>query len=33
MRGKFGKDGKVRFDKELMPGVIDPIKRVFDNGT
>ena len=33
MRGKFGKDGKVRFDKELMPGVFEPIKRVFESGT
>ena len=33
MRGKFGKDGKTRFDKELMPGVMDPIKRVFQSGT
>ena len=33
MRGKFGKDGKTRFDKELMPGVLDPIKRAFESGT
>ena len=33
MRGKFGKDGKTRFDKEFIPGVFDPIKRVFESGT
>jgi hypothetical protein len=27
MRGKLGKDGQVRFDKELMPAVVEPIKR------
>jgi hypothetical protein len=28
MRGKVGRDGQMRFDKELVPGVMEPLKRV-----
>ena len=33
MRGKFGGGGKVKLDKEIMPGVLDPIRRVFEGGS
>jgi hypothetical protein len=29
MRGKVGKGGDIRFDKELVPGVIEPLRRAF----
>ncbi|MGL4555235.1 MAG: AsmA-like C-terminal region-containing protein [Gemmataceae bacterium] len=28
MRGKLGKDQQIRFDKELVPGVLEPIRRI-----
>jgi len=28
MRGKLGQGGQVRFEKELMPGVVEPLKRL-----
>ncbi len=28
MRGKLGKQGSVRFDKELLPPVIEPLRRI-----
>ena len=28
MRGKLGKGGDIRFDKELVPAVVDPLRRV-----
>jgi hypothetical protein len=28
MRGKLGKQGSVRFDKELVPAVIEPLRRI-----
>jgi hypothetical protein len=28
MRGKLGKDGKVQFDKELVPAVMEPLRWV-----
>jgi hypothetical protein len=34
MRGKLGKGGEVRFDKELVPGVTEPLRWAFgDRGT
>jgi hypothetical protein len=27
MRGSLGKGGKVRFEPELVPGVVEPLKR------
>jgi hypothetical protein len=32
MRGKIGKDGKPRFEKELVPAVVEPIRRAFGGG-
>jgi hypothetical protein len=29
MRGRLASGGDVRFDKELAPGVVDPLRRVF----
>jgi hypothetical protein len=31
MRGQLGQGGQVRFDKELMPGVVEPLKRLMPN--
>jgi hypothetical protein len=28
MRGKLGKEGTVRFDKELVPAVVEPLRRI-----
>ncbi len=28
MRGKLGNGGQIKFDKELMPGVVEPLRRV-----
>jgi hypothetical protein len=28
MRGKMGKEGTVRFDKELLPPVVEPLRRI-----
>jgi hypothetical protein len=28
MRGKLGKGGQIKFDKELIPGVFEPLRRV-----
>lgn len=32
MRGKLGKGGQIKFDKELMPGVVEPIRRLIGGG-
>jgi hypothetical protein len=28
MRGKLGKGGQIKFDKELIPGIVEPLRRL-----
>ncbi|MFO0930123.1 MAG: AsmA-like C-terminal region-containing protein [Gemmataceae bacterium] len=32
MHGKLGKDGPLRFDKELIPAVVEPLRRAIGGG-